>query len=120
MRWKATRSWGPTRSVPKHVLENRARREYMTRARRYAKARGQRRNCSDAIAAHSQPESGPNVQAMTMRSCLVVLLMAAMLPDAAHARPWRPAHVVVVIEENHGYERCNRCCSSPSAPCGLV
>ena len=42
---------------------------------------------------------------MTMRSCLVVLLMVAILPDVAHARPWRPAHVVVVIEENHGYER---------------
>ena len=42
---------------------------------------------------------------MTMRSCLVVLLMAAMLPGLAHARSWRPAHVVVVIEENHGYER---------------
>ena len=42
---------------------------------------------------------------MTMRSYLVVLLMAATLPGVAHARSWRPAHVVVVIEENHGYER---------------
>jgi acid phosphatase len=42
---------------------------------------------------------------MTMRSCLVGLLMAAMLPGVAHARSWRPAHVVVVIEENHGYEQ---------------
>jgi acid phosphatase len=31
--------------------------------------------------------------------------MAVMLPGLAHARPWRPAHVVVVIEENHGYEQ---------------
>ena len=42
---------------------------------------------------------------MTMRSCLVGLLMAAILPGLADARPWRPAHVVVVIEENHGYEQ---------------
>ena len=31
--------------------------------------------------------------------------MAVMLPGLAHARPWRPAHVVVVIEENYGYEQ---------------
>jgi acid phosphatase len=42
---------------------------------------------------------------MTIRSCLAGLLMATMLPGLAHARSWRPAHVVVVIEENHGYER---------------
>jgi phosphatidylinositol-3-phosphatase len=58
-----------------------------------------------AIAVHSQPESEPKIQAMTIRSCLVGLLMAVMLPGLAHARPWRPAHVVVVIEENHGYEQ---------------
>jgi acid phosphatase len=31
--------------------------------------------------------------------------MAVMLPGPAHAGPWRPAHVVVVIEENHGYKQ---------------
>jgi phosphatidylinositol-3-phosphatase len=42
---------------------------------------------------------------MTNRCCLVGLLMAVILLGSARAEPWRPAHVVVVIEENHAYEQ---------------
>jgi len=42
---------------------------------------------------------------MTVRCCFVGLLMAVILLGPARAAPWRPAHVVVVIEENHGYEQ---------------
>jgi phosphatidylinositol-3-phosphatase len=42
---------------------------------------------------------------MTIRCCLVGLLMAVLLLGPAHAEPWRPAHVVIAIEENHGYEQ---------------
>ena len=69
------------------------------RARRYIKARVAQGSRRSAIAVHSHLEQ-PKVQAMTIRPCLVGLLVAVMLPGLAHARPRRPAHVVVVIEEN--------------------
>src|SRR5271169_1270250 len=46
-----------------------------------------------------------NGRTMTIRCCLVGLLMAVILLGSARAEPWRPAHVVVVIEENHAYEQ---------------
>ena len=50
---------------------------------------------------------------MLVRFTLAALLSAIVAAGDAAAAPWRPSHVVVVIEENHAYEQI---IDNPDAP----